>query len=312
MGWTKLDTALERIRAMLAEDAAGAARAIADLLEETSSPSIRVRLFALLIGARRRLGDLEGARCAYEDGRKQRLRGRSRFARAELEWHAAELHIYRNDRDAGRRAADRALVLFRPLAMASEGRSKGGKRKHRLIRAMYAAALISSAQVAHHLEGNPYRALADALEALRIADPRYAVRVHLAAISAVALLTTRVGTANDAIDVLRLADEADRLLARRVPGYHPHRVKLAGIRALAFARLGSTEVAERILLEVIRELRALGLEDAADRAGLDLLWVIGERAGQVGRARYLRREMGLPSEEPPAEPEPDDSDPIGF
>ncbi len=299
---------------MLADDPAAAADAIAGLLEETSSPSIRVRAFALLIGAHRRLGDLDAALSALQAGRDQPLRGRrSRFAQAELEWHAAELHLYRSDSVAGRRAADRALALFRPLAIAPEGQSKGARRKHRVICGMYAAALVTSAHLAYLLEEDLHRALADALAALRMADPRYAARVHISAVSAVGLLTTRVGTVKDVLDVLELAGAAARLLSRRrVAKRHPHQVKLRGIRALAIARLGSLDQAERMLFDVIRELRELGLDDAADRAGLDLLWVVGERAGKIERARYLRREMGLPpSADPPPTP-PDDPSPIGF
>ncbi len=298
---------------MLAEDPVGARDAIAGLLEETSSPSIRVRAFALLIGAHYRLGDLDAASSALQAGREQPLRGRrSRFAEAELEWHAAELHHCRNDCDAGRRAADRALALFRSLATAAEGRSKGARRKGRLIRAMHAAALITSAQVAVHLEGDLYRALADALEALSLADPRQAARVHLSAVSAVSFLVTKIGTPKDTADVLELAADADRLLSRRVSTRHPHRLKLRGIRALALARFGALEQAERILLAVVAGLRAVGLDTDADRAGLELLWVVGERAGKVDRARYLRRSLGLPADADPPAPPPDDPSPIGF
>ncbi len=312
MGWTALDTALERIRGQLAEDPAGAADAIAGLLEEASSPSIRVRAFALLVGARRRLGDLAAALNALQAGREQPLRGRrSRFAQAELEWHAAELHLYRSDRAAGRRAADLALSLFRPLAIVP-GQSKGARRKHRLICGMYAAALITSAQIAVHLEGGLYRALADSLEALRMADPRHAARVHLSAITAVSFLVTKIGIPKDVAEVLELAGAADQLLSRRVPTRHPHRLRLKGISALALARFGALEQAERILFAVVAGLRELGLDADADRAGLELLWVVGERAAKPERARYLRRSLGLPAAEESPPPPPDDPSPIGF
>ncbi len=91
-------------------------------------------------------------------------------------------------------------------------------------------------------------------------------------------------------------------------------MKLKAIRGLALARLDSVELAERILTGVVSELRELGLDDDADRAGLELLWVGGERAGKVDRARYLRRSLGLPPAEEPPSPAttPDDSSPIGF
>ncbi len=259
------------------------------------------------------MGDFDAALSAVDAGREQPLRGRSRFAQGELAWCAAELHLYRNDRDAGRQAADRALRLLRPLTMAPEVTSKGARRKGRLIRANLAAALITSAQVALHLEGDLYRALADALEALRMADPRYVPSVHFSAVSAVSFLVTKIGTPKDVVDVLELAAAADRRLPRRVPTGHPHRLRLQGIRALALARFGALEQAERILMGVVAGLREQGLDADADRAGLELLWVVGERAGKVDRARFLRRSLGLPAaEEPPAATSHDVSTPIGF
>lgn len=314
MGWTPLDTAIERTRDKVTEDPAGAQRVIGDLLEETRNPSGRVRLWGLMILACRRVGDLRTALKAYQSGSK--VRRASTFARAELEVHAALMYTVRGDLDSACTTVAKAICLIRPLAENPRGESKGARRLARRDRALYATALIIRAEIARNLEGDPVslrRALADALEALRWVDPRHESRVHLSGVTAVSVLVTKVGTRKDITDVLQLAIEGERLLRRRrIPARHPHRLKLKAIRALALARLGSVEQAERILAGVVSDLRELGLDDDADRAAVELLWVVGDRAGQVGRARYLRRSLGLPAAAEPAEPEPDDSAPIGF
>ena len=71
--------------------------------------------------------------------------------------------------------------------------------------------------------------------------------------------------------------------------------------------------AERILDGVISDLRELGQDADADRAAGDLLWVVGERAGKVERARYLRRSLGLPDSADPPPPVVDDQvTPLGW
>ena len=312
MGWTKLDTVIERTRDRVTEDPAAAREGITELLSTTGSPSGRVRLWALMMLACRRVGDLEAAFEAYRTAR--RIRRACDFARADLEEQATLLHIVSGDLDAARAAIGKAIALIRPLAENPRGASKGARRMARRDRAKYAATLIVRGEVARNLEGDAAslrRALADALEALRWVDPRHAMRVHLSAVSLLCTVMAKAGTPEDAAYALRLVDESDKLLRkRRISSRHLHRIILRWIRALAIARLGASEQAERILTEVVRSLQQLGLDDDADRAGADLVWVIGERAGKLGVARYLRRQMGLPCEETPPETEPDD--PIGF
>jgi hypothetical protein len=162
--------------------------------------------------------------------------------------------------------------------------------------------------------------LPEVLEAIRFADARYATIIYVSAVSARSfLLTQGVGTAADDMRaVLGLVDEAHQLLRRRrVPSRHPHMLKLRGIRALALARLGSVELAERMLGQVVDGLREQGRERDAKLAAEQLLWIVEDRCGQVGRGRLMRRKLGLPSAEPAAvttktaTPSKED-DPIGF
>lgn len=312
MGWTALDTAIERIRAQVGEDPAGAREEIGQLLK-IAGPSGRVRLWGLEIVACRRLGDIEGGLRAYERGRKLRA---SALAHSELEGQAAELHIARKELSSAKRAADRAESLIRPLVMAPVGKSKGAKRKARHTREALAAALIVRAQIAI-VPGckENIRPLDDVFEALRWIDPRYAPRLHLSAVSTLgALLTTHAASPEDLQTALRLEKEAQKLLRRRkVPACHPHRARLRAIQALVLAKLGAVARAEEIIENrVIPDLRAAGLDSIADEMRELTLWIVAERAGQEGRARYLRRKHGLPPADEEPTPDDDDGSPIGF
>ena len=290
MEWRALDSAIARIRRGIADDPGAARDKIRELLK-SAGPTARVRLWGLEIVACRYMGRFEEALRAYAEGRK--LRG-SVLARAELEASLAGLHIDRHDLEAATAAADRAVALIRPEALATAPRSK---RMEREIRTMYGAALVVRAQ-AGALPGAPRPAtVGDVLEAFPWIDPQHAAHVHLAAVSTLAvLLTTHATTPEDLRTALRLEDEAQKLLRRRkVRACHPHRAQLRGIRALVLAKLGAVARAEEIMAKrVIPDLHAAGLDSTADEMGEFLLWIVAERAGQVGRARYLRRKLGLP------------------
>lgn len=294
MQWRALDSAIGRIRRGIADDPRAARQEIRELLK-SAGPTARVRLWGLEIVACSYMGRFEEGLRAYAAGRK--LRG-SVLARAELEASLAGLHIDRGDLEEATAAADRAVSLIRPEALATTPRSK---RMERSIRTMYGAALIVRAQ-AGALPGSPRPStVGDVLEAFPWIDPRYAMHVHLAAVSTLAtLLTTRATTPEDLRTALRLEEEAQRLLRRRrVRACHPHRAQLRGIRALVLAKLGAVSRAEEVMAHrVIPDLRAAGLDSAADQMGEFLLWIVAERAGQEGRARYLRRKLGLPATPP--------------
>lgn len=312
MTWTALDTAMARIRETIGEDPAGAREEIRQLLK-TAGPSGRVRLWGLEVVACHKLGDLEGGLRAYERGRQLRA---SVPALAELEGQVAKLHIARRDLGSARSAADRAEALIQPFVMAPSRKSKKSKRMQRHFQHVYAAVLITRAQIAV-VPGcqEELRPFDDVFEALRWIDPRNAERIHLAAVSTLgALLIQNAGRPEDLETALRLEKEAqERLRVGRVRACHPHRAQLRGVRALVLAKLGAVERAEEIFTRrVIPDLRAAGLDATADIAAEQLLWIIAERAGQEGRARLLRQRHGLP---PPASAQAvvdDPADPIGF
>lgn len=309
MKWRALDSEIERIREAIAGDPAGARKRIADLLA-TAGPAARVRLWGLEITACLALNDLEGGLRAYERGR--RLRG-SAFAHSELEGQVARLYITLRDLRAARAAADRAVSLIRPLAVVPPDNASLRMARH--VRAMYGAALVVRAQAGSWSREPAGGLVADVFEALRWIDPRYAPRVHLAAVTTLGvLLTQNAVSPEDLQAALRLEEEAHKLLRRRrVRACHPHRAQLRALRAFALAKLGSLELAEHILeRRVIPDLRAAGLDATADEIAEQLARIVAERAGNVGRARYLRRKHGLR----PADPVPavvdDLNDPIGF
>lgn len=310
MWWRAFDTELERIRETIGDDPAGARDEIRELLK-TAGPTGRVRLWGLEITACLGLDDLEGGLRAYERGRK--LRG-SALAHSELEGQAAALHLTRRDLEAARTAVERAVCLIRPLALAP---GKGSPREAHHVRAMYGAALVLRAQAGSWArDPASRRQIEDVFEALRWIDPRYAPRVHLAAVSTLAtVLTQNAVGPEDLQTALRLEEEAQRLLRRRrVRACHPHRAQLRGIRALVLAKLGAVALAEEVMAHrVIPDLRAAGLDSTADEAGEQLLWIVAERAGQVGRAGYLRRKLGLAPKTPaPKTPEDDGEDWSGW
>lgn len=311
MTWTTLDTAMERIRETVGEDPAGAREEIRKLLKSTG-PSGRIRLRGLEIVACRKLEDFEAALRAYHAGSK--LRG-SVLAVAELEGQAAKLHLDRRDLETARIAADRAASLTRSLVVKPPGKSTKVKRMHRHVQHVFAAILITRAQIAL-FPGcqEDLRPFDDVFEALRFIDPRHSPRVHLAAVSTLAvLLTQNAASLEDLRTALRLESEAQELLRRRrVRACHPHRAQLRALRGLVLAKLGAVELAEHLFeRRVIPDLRAAGMDATADVAAEQLMWIVAERGGKEGRACYLRRKHGLQPVNVEQTPE-DDGSPIGF
>lgn len=112
----------------------------------------------------------------------------------------------------------------------------------------------------------------------------------MAAITVLSILLMRFGTFRDVTRALLLLDQADKKLARRrFRRSHGHRVRIRWSKALALARLGMVDRAEQIMTEVIEKLLAAGSRRAAGDAVEALTWIVEERAGQVGRAEYLKR-----------------------
>ena len=172
--------------------------------------------------------------------------------------------------------------------------TKEGRRRRRWIQATYAAAHVVRGEIFLHLsEGSAERAIADALEALRLTAnlaraSSHTRRVHLSAVTLLSALLVRFGSAERVEEALRVVDHAEEVLIYRcrVPPDHVHRIKLKWCRALAIARKGSLVRAERLLLEVIDRLIAGGLKDDAKRAVNALVWVI-EQSRTSGRAGYF-------------------------
>lgn len=138
--------------------------------------------------------------------------------------------------------------------------------------------------------GSLKSAMADSLEALALTPHKSALRVRMSAITLLSCLMTRFGTLQDVIESLRLLDEADKELARRrFVRAHNYRVRIRWCKALALARLGMIDRGEQIMVEVIETLDKSGSRQLAEEAVEALAWIVEERAGQLGRAEYLKR-----------------------
>lgn len=315
-----MNTAWERdlsdCRATLASDPNAALDRVNRLLKAACTSSERLRAMLTLARVQMLRGDEDLCRETLEKAGRYRRVGP--VAQSELEGRRAQLALYELDVSAAATHADRAVALAQPLALATQSsRSRQYKASVVVPQAAYAAALITRAEVRLN-QGAARAALSDAVAALSWADPRFVPYVHVAGITALGriLIEPGVGTVETAHEVLKLCRRAHQVLAaRRIKAGDPHRVKIRGLQALALGMLGSLQRAEDLMFRTIRELEAAGLAHDARLVVQHMVWLVGNRAGQVGRARLLATRYGLPMApiSRPRKPKPkDDTDPIGF
>ena len=215
------------------------------------------------------------------------------LARSELAAFKARLHLISGDPDRALSEAEAAVKLVASLASASPN-TKGFRAASTVPRATFAAVLVTRAEALLELR-NPAPALEDAMCALSMADQRYAPHAHVAGILAVGACLVQPGMATPkrAAQVLHLCDEADNLFSRRrVRLKSPHRLQVRGLRALAYATLGSLERAEDLMLFAIEHLHKAGLQQDVNSLVRHLVWIIGNRAGKPGRAAFFAKRYG--------------------
>jgi len=115
-------------------------------------------------------------------------------------------------------------------------------------------------------------------------------------------------------EVLTICRDAQRILkAKRIKARDPHRVMVRGLEALALAVLGSVDRAETLLERTVREFRKAGRKRDAEVFVEHMVWLVGNRAGQAGRALLVAQRHGAALKAGKRiKPPPDDDDPIGF
>lgn len=285
-----MDKRLEGLRDRLADDPAEVKAEILNELslnrEVVARPSVRIRFYGLLIACCRSLGEFADGLQALEVAKK--IDG-SPAAHAELLAQAASLHIQRRDAEAALQSIEASLELIRGELVAMKGLDTGTRNQRLLI--TKAGGLVVRGEIRLLLKTGPVKeAMADALEAISLTSHKSAVRVRIAAINLLSSLLTRFGTLADVSEALRLLDQADKELARRrIPRSHNYRIRIRWGKALALARLGMVDRAEQIMTEVIEKLIQAGARQVVEDAVEALAWIVDERAGQAGRAEYLKR-----------------------
>jgi len=304
---------LAACRATLASDPDAARGMALKLLKEARNNGERVRATLTLAGVEKEKGQLMSYREEIE--RASRFQRPGPLARSELAGRWAQLHLYEADLQAAAIAANEAVDLASPLASAAPSYRRTFRAAAVVPRAAYAAALVTRAQVRVG-QGMAVLALPDAVTALKCVDPRFSAHIHVAGLSTLGtiLVLPGVATTPDVPRcVLNLCRLAQRILkARRIKARDPHRIMIRGIEALAMALLGSVDRAEALLERTIREFRKAGHERDAEVFVEHMVWLVGNRAGQTGRARLVAQRHGPTFRSVKRVTPPDDDEPIGF
>jgi len=268
------------------------------VLEELTNPD-RARAYGLLVACCRDLGETEEGLDFLARG--EALGVRETPARVELLAQGAALLIHVGDAERARDYLGRSLAFVEAELAKPERSSDWSKRRRAWFVRAKARNLVLRGDLAHRLEDRPGReALRDAFEAIEVATgfPReQACGVFLVC----SVLTFHGGLA-EVISVLKLTGELDEYLSgKRVPRNHPYKLRVRWARAVALARLGMDERAESLMREVADELIRKGMTADARMAVETLLWIIGERSGEIGRARFVATkyrkaipELGMP------------------
>jgi len=230
----------------------------------------KIRAFAELGAAFRAQGNLGEATTYFEDG--ERLGG-TPLARGHLYARWADLLIEKRDTRAIA-MANEAISLFTVTAPGTE---------------IHAASLIVRGVAYRILTGDILRSQSDYVHALSMLSPKKHERVYCAAIHnlgcAILLGSTQLAPI---LGALKLAEKGLRQQRVRKSSI-PH-AKVRWLRALAFEKFGSTQLATDLFQRARNDLLALGAYKDFVQVSLDLsrLYYI---AGQVHRIRRIVGEL---------------------
>ena len=307
MGWRPIEPVIEALRDGLASDPAGVRRQVQGILDNHPRadgrptgrlrPADRLRLLGLVVAADRKLGDFTAGEVAAMDGVTTRTS--SPVAQADF---LLQLGAFRMDQERGEEALafiNRAKYLMTRELEKPQPTAKESLRRRRWIQATKAASHVLRGQVWWHLSiGSIEKAFSDALEALQLTSSlvkasSHMRRVHLSAVVLLCALLVKFGPPERVQRALEYLTQAERTLIYRcrLPADHAHRIKLKWCKALAYARQGSLEKAERILVDVIERLIALGFNEDARKALDALVWVLEQTRFPL-RACYMLNKYG--------------------
>ncbi len=310
MGWVPFDRRIEELRDRLAANPANVQLEVSRLLHHGTSgdrpnerlrPSGRLRLLGLAVAAGRKLGELDSADAAAAEGLV--ITTPSTVANAEFLLQVGALRIVQERPKEAVQVVEWARRFTARELKKPEPSAKESKRRRRWIQATNAAAHVIRGEIFLNLsEGSIEGAFSDALTALRqtanlVKASTHTRRVHLSAVTLLCALLVRFGTPAIVDEAAQLLDHAEQILIYRcrVPPDHVHRIKIKWGRALILARLELLPKAERLMIDVVDRLLAIGLKDDARRALDSLVWVI-ERTKWPQRAVYFilkyRRYLG--------------------
>ncbi len=301
MGWVPFDRRVEEPRSRLANDPARVRLELRQVLDadrpegqlnQRLQPSERLRLLGLAVAASRKLGDFDAADVSAAEG--LRITTPSTVANAEFLLQLGALRIVQGRAREAVQVVEWARQLTALELEKPEPSAKESKRRRRWIRATNAAAHVIRGEIFLNLsEGSIEGAVTDALKALRqtsnlVRASAHTKRVHLSAVTLLCTLLVRFGSSQVVDEAAQLLEHAeyDLIYRCRVPPDHVHRIKIKWGRALTSARSGSFSKAERLLIDVIDRLLAVGLKDDARRAVDALVWVI-EQTRMPQRAGYF-------------------------
>jgi hypothetical protein len=295
------------LRDSLATDPAGVRQQICGILEDDRSsedrpaarlrPSDRLRLLGLLVAAGRKLGEFSWVEAAAAEG--SRITTSSPVAQADF---LLQMGAFRMDQRRGSEAlqlVNRAEQLMVRELRKEPPAAKESRRRRRWMQATKAASHVLRGQVFWHLSlGSIEAAFQNALEALQLTSDlvrasSHMRRVNLAAIVLLSALLVRFGPTNMVRKAMELLNRAERALIYRcrVPADHVHRIKLKWGKALACARLGSFEKAEKMLVDVVERLIVGGYREDARKALDALVWVLRQTQYPL-RAGYMVKKYG--------------------
>lgn len=306
------------VRVNLSADPEAAHDAAKALLRRARVNSERVRATLTMGWAHRAAGRRELLKDAIERASGYRRPGN--LALSEVFGVSANYLVLVGDARLAFSHAEKAVSYARPLAEASAREVRGHWKSASLVRAVvhragYSATLTVRAEARFHVSEKA-EAIADAIEALKWADPRYVPHVHRAAVvAACATLLGTGATPETCAEVLRVTSETDRMLSRRrVSPKSRQRLMLQALQGVAFALLGSVHRAEAVLTSAIEGLESIGFRGDAKLVAEQFVSILASRAAQDGRARLVARKYGVMAP-PAAKKRPtrdDDDDPIGF
>jgi len=298
---------MERLRIWRERITAGESRdvktEILGALEELTKPD-RARAYGLLVACCRHLGETEEGLDFLARG--EALGVREAPACVELLAQGASLLIHLGDAERARAYLGRSLDIVEAELAKPEGSSNYSKQRRAWFVRAKARNLVLRGDLTHRLKDRPGRdALRDAFAAIEVA--KVFPREQACGISLVCNVLAFHGGLAEVVSVLELTKELDEYLSRkRVPRNHPYKLRIRWARAVALARLGMDERAESIMKEVADQLIRKGMTEDARMAVETLLWMIGERSGEIGRARFTaaKYRKAIPELEVPKLPEP--------